>query len=84
MQVIQEISEILRNSWNTYKKYFVVDNVNLLNDGEKYWINSGKDYAVAVYRDVIILQNGSFDRYDVHWKFPRFRALFYLESGQRE
>lgn len=80
----QEISEILRTNWNTYKQFFNANGKNLLNDGWEYWINSGKDYGVAVYRDAIKLQTGSVSRYDVHYKTPRKRVLFYLESGQKE
>ena len=80
----QEISEILRKDWDNWKSLFNANNKNLLNDSWEYWIQNGHDYWVVQYRDVITLQNGSINDYDVHWKEPRKSVLFYIESGLKE
>lgn len=79
-----EISEILRSNWDQYKAFFNEGGTNLLLDNTDYWINSGKDYVFAVYRDAINLQTGVISRFDVHFQEPEKRALFYIESGLKE
>ena len=77
-----EISKILRSDWYTYQSYFDAAYSNVLTD-ELYWYGKTQDYGFAGYRWVINLHTGELDWYAVHWKTPRFKVLFYIESAVR-
>lgn len=76
------ISELLRSDWDTYARFFNKDG-DVLNKDEYYWIDSGHDYGFAQYRDAIRLSDGDIDDWDVHWKEPEKRVIFFIESKEK-
>lgn len=77
----KEISDIMKSNWDTYKTYFNAANSGVLSDDTKCWIDKTKDYGVAAYRWDINLKTGSIDQMDIHWKEPRRKVLFFIESA---
>lgn len=77
----KEISKILQSNWKTYKTYFNAAYKDVLTDDTKCWIDKTKDYGVAAYRWDIKLKTGETDDYDIHWKKPKRKVLFYIESA---
>lgn len=76
------ISDLLRSDWDTYARFFNKDG-DVLNKGEYYWIDSGSEYLVATYRDAIRLSDGDIDDWDVHYKEPEKRVIFFIESKEK-
>lgn len=76
------ISGILQKNWDSLARIFN-RNGDVLNKGEYYWIDKGKDWGVAEYRDAVRLSDGDVDDWDVKYKKPKKRTLFFLESKER-
>lgn len=80
----QDMSAIVRANWDFFEKSYNAGGNSRLHKGWQYWIDSGKDYGFAVYRDAIDLSTGKVERYDVHWKEPKRAVLFFVESGLKQ
>lgn len=77
-----EISRILQQDWDKLANVFN-KNSKILNKGEYYWFEKGKDYGFAEYRHAIRLSDGHTDDWDVKYKKPKKRTFFYIESKER-
>lgn len=90
-KMTDEIQKILKSNWDFYEKAFTLvdektkEETKLLNKGEQYWIRSGKSYPpFADYLDAVNLETGDIERFDVLYKTPEKRNLFFIESALKK
>lgn len=76
------ISELLRSDWDTFAGFFNKEG-NILNKGEFYWIDAGYDYLLKQKRTAIRLNDGYIDVWDVQYRRPHKRVIFFLESKRK-